>query len=80
VKDLRLFESIEKTQRITVEVADGTLTSTDWKGTVRVRLTDGITVVLSDVYYVPKLNMNLIDCSGERSIGPYWCSKAWREG
>lgn len=62
VHDIRLFENLEETTQITVETADGTKATTKWAGDVRVRLSDGIQVVLTGVYYVPQLSMNLMSC------------------
>lgn len=63
LKDPRFFESMEEDEEITIETADGSKKTTNIRGAVRVRLFDGIILVVSNVYYMPELDMNLIPCT-----------------
>lgn len=50
-------------EKITVELENGTTISTSPKGTIRVRLYEGTQLEVTDVYYFPHLEMNLLSRS-----------------
>ena len=63
VCDRKFFKSMRTVERITVEMADGTTTSSNTAGTVCVKLRDGILLEVRNVYYLPRLRMNLLSCA-----------------
>jgi hypothetical protein len=62
--DRALFTTLDQVQPVPIEIVNGETIHADLKGTIDAHIIsegfEGLSVTLTDVFYVPKLSMNLI--------------------
>ena len=63
VCDQKYFWELSNAEEISIEVAEGRVTKAKEKVTIRVRLHDGMLLIVTNVYYVPEMRMNLLSCA-----------------